>query len=136
MLPTDCPPITDVKACEAWLARAALADPRRACQELTTVLGSLEATPPRDSDYLDILERLREPIAVAQHEHTKKFATRPLPLKDFEQAAFHQVANLWIALGRAYRRLLEGVTDRPAHLRGDLQGKEALLAQRALDCVV
>lgn len=137
MLPTECPPIADLKACEAWLARASLADPRRACRELTVLLESLEETPPRDSDYLDILERLREPVAVAQHEHTKRFATRPLPLKDDEQASFHQVAALWITLGRAYRRLLESLIDsRPAHLRPDLKGKEALLAQRALDCAV
>lgn len=137
MLPTECPPITDRKACEAWLARASLADPRRACRELTILLESLEETPPRDSDYLDILERLREPVAVAQHEHTKRFATRPLPLKEDEQASFHQVADLWNTLGRAYRRLLENLIDsRPAHLRSELQGKEALLAQRALDCAV
>lgn len=137
MLPTDNPLIADVKACEAWLARAALADPRRACHELTTLLESLEDTPPRDADYLEILERLREPIAVAQHEHTKRFATRPLPLKDYEQAAFHQVVDLWTTLGRAYRRLLESLTDsRSAQVRPDLAGKEGLLAQRALDCAV
>ena len=137
MLPTECPPIADVKACEIWLERAALADPRKACHELTALLESLEETPPRDSDYLDILERLRLPIAIAQNEHGKKFATRPLPLKDHEQAAFHQVVDLWITLGRAYRRLLESMTDdRPAHLRPDLHGKESLLAQRALDCAV
>lgn len=135
--PTECPPIADVKGCEAWLARAALADPRKACHEFTLLLESLEETPPRESDYLDILERLREPIAIAQNEHGKKFAIRPLPLKDYEQAAFHQVVDLWRTLGRAYRRLLESmVDDRPAHLRPALQGKEALLAQRALDCVV
>ncbi len=135
--PTECPPIADAKGCEAWLARAALTDPRKACHEFTLLLESLEETPPRDSDYLDILERLREPIAIAQNEHGKKFAIRPLPLKDYEQAAFHQVVDLWTTLGRAYRRLLESmVDDRPAHLRPALQGKEALLAQRALDCVV
>ena len=137
MLSTESQPITDVKACEAWLANASLADPRRACHELTMLLESLEELPPRDSDYLEILERLREPIAVAQHEHTKRFATRPLPLKDYEQAAFHQVVDLLTTFGRGYRRLLESMIDeRPAHLRPALQGKEALLAQRALDCVV
>ena len=131
-LPTQQPAITDAKGCEAWLARATLADPRQACHELTALLESLEEVTPAESAHVDILERLREPIVVAQAEHAKKFSARPLPLKEYETAAFEQVVDLWTTLGRAYRRLLRSaIEDHSA----DLAGKEALLAQRALDCV-
>jgi hypothetical protein len=131
-LPTQQPVVADLKACEAWLARAALADARQACRELTGLLESLEEVPPPEGAYVEVLERLREPIVVAQAEHAKKFAGRPLPLKDYEIGAFEQVYDLWTTLGRAYKRLLRSaVEDKSA----DLAGKEALLAHRALDCV-
>ena len=130
-LPTEQPVIDNLKSCEAWLARAALADPKQACRELTGLLESLEEVPPPERALLDIFERLREPIVVAQSEHSKKCIGHPLPLKDYETAAFEQVYDLWTTLGRAYRRLLRtALEDRSA----GLAGKEALLAQRALDC--
>jgi hypothetical protein len=131
-LPTQQPVVADAKSCEAWLARATLADPKQACHELTGLLESLEDVSPPESAYLDILERLREPVMIAQAEHGKKFAARPLPLKDYEIAAFEQVFDLWMTLGRAYRRLLRAAIDDKSP---ELAGREALLAQRALDCV-
>lgn len=126
------PVVTDVKSCEAWLARAALADPRQACRELTGLLEALEEAPPPEGALVDILERLREPIFVAQAENAKRFAARPLPLKDFEIAAFEQDYDLWATLGHAYRRLLRSAVESQSR---DLRESKALLAQRALDCV-
>ncbi len=131
-LPTQQPVVADLKSCEAWLARAALADARQACRELTGLLESLEEFSPGDGGFVEVLERLREPIVVAQSEHAKKFAGRPLPLKDYETSALEQVYDLWTTLGRAYRRLLRSAIEEGSP---DLAGKEALLAQRALDCV-
>lgn len=130
--PTQQPVISDGRSCDAWLAGAALADPRQACHELTAVLESLEDIPPARDAYLDILERLRAPIVVAQGEHAKKFSARPLPLKEYETSAFEQVVDLWTTLGRAYRRLLRNALEERSP---ELAGKEALLAHRALDCV-
>jgi hypothetical protein len=131
-LPTQQPVLSDSKAAEAWLSRAPLADPRQACHELTLLLESLEDVAPGDRHMLEILERLREPVVVAQAEHSKKFSGRPLPLKDFEAAAFDQVYDLWSTLGRAYRRLLRNALEDHS---AELAGQEALLAQRAIDCV-
>ncbi|MGE5794195.1 MAG: hypothetical protein ACM36B_15975 [Bacteroidota bacterium] len=130
-LPTQQPVVADLKACEAWLARAALADARQACRELTGLLESLEEVSPPEPSYVEVLERLREPIVVAQAEHGKKFAGRPLPLKDYEIGAFEQVYDLWTTLGRAFKRLLRSAIEDKSP---DLAGKEALLAHRALDC--
>ena len=130
-LPTQQPVVADLKSCEAWLARAALADSRQACRELTALLESLEEVSPPEAPYVEILERLREPSGGAVRAR-KKFAGRPLPLKDFEIGAFEQVSDLWTTLGRAFKRLLRSaIEDRSP----DLAGKEALLAQRAIDCV-
>src|SRR5215470_1233922 len=132
LLPSEQPVVTDLKSCEAWLTRAALADPRQACRELTGLLETLEEGGPSESVLVDIYERLREPLFIAQAEHAKRFAARPLPLKDFEVAAFDQLYDLWTTLGRAYRRLLRHAVE--DHSR-ELVGRETLLAQRALDCV-
>ncbi len=123
--------VVDAKSCEAWLARAALADPKHACQELTALLESLEDSPPGDADYLDVLERLREPIAITLAEHAKKVTGRPIPLRDFEAAVFDQLHDLWSAFGRAYSRLLARASADP----GAALSLMPLLAQRALDCV-
>ena len=128
-------PVSDLKSCEAWLARAALADPRQACITLTALLESLQDNPPADLAYMEILERLREPIVVALGERSKKFSARPLPLSEAEQEAFVQVLDLWRSLGAAYRSLLTALNQDPAG-HPDLKGKEALLAQRGLDCIV
>jgi hypothetical protein len=130
--PTEQPVVTDLKSCEAWLARAALADPKQACRELTALIESLEEVPPAEAALVEILERLREPIVVAQAEHAKRYAGRPLPLKDFEITAFEQVFDLWTTLGRAYRRLLRSAIEDGS---ADLARHRALLAQRALDCI-
>ena len=130
--PGRTPALADGKAAEAWIANAALVDPRQACHELTALLERLEETPPRERAYLDILERLRDPIQVAQTEHSKKFTGRPLPLRDVESGAFDQVYDLWMAFARAYRRLLGAAVDgRDA----ELLPHAALLAERTLESI-
>jgi hypothetical protein len=130
-LPGQQPALADIKSCEAWLGRASLSDPKQACHELTSLLESLEDISPEDSVYIEILERLREPVIVSLAEHGKKFSGRPLPLREYELTAFDQVYDLWSTLGRAYRRLLRmAVEDR----RPTLVAQSPLLAQRALDC--
>ena len=122
--------VIDARTCEAWLARATLADPKQACQELTALLESLEEAPPPDADYLDVLERLREPIAITLAEHAKKITGRPVPLRDFEASVFDQLQDLWSAFGGAYSRLLARAGADP----GAVLSLMPLLAQRALDC--
>ncbi len=129
---TQQPVVIDLKSCEAWLARAALADPKQACRELTGLLESFEEVPPAEGALVDVLERLREPIVVALAEHAKRYAGRPLPLKDFEITAFEQVFDLWTTLGRAYRRLLRNAIEDGS---AELAKQKALLAQRSLDCI-
>lgn len=129
-LPASKPVLWDVRSCEEWLARATLADSRHACSAFLSLLDELEDAPPRHAAYLQILERLRDPILTAQEENTKKFAAKPLPLGHAESLAFSQACDLWIVLLRAYRRLLR------AALKGsrpELAASVALLCERAIE---
>jgi hypothetical protein len=127
--------VLDLKACDAWLAHAPLAESRAACRALAALLETLEVKTPGDAVYLDILERLRAPIAVATAEHAKKYSVRPLPLREHEGEAVDQVLDLFDALQRAYSALLEGIANDPL-MHPELAGKQALIAQRALDTTV
>src|SRR5258706_534475 len=130
-LPDEQPRLADLKSCEDWLARAALAGMPHACSALLTLLEEIEADPPRHSDYLQILERLRYPVIHAAEEQAKGFAGKPLPLNHSDAAVFVEANGLWAAMLRAYGRLLS------AALKGkhpELEPSLARLFQRVLAC--
>jgi hypothetical protein len=127
--------VVDLKSCEAWLARTPLAESRSGCRALTALLASLEDQSPAENIYLEILERLRAPIAVVAGEHAKKFSVRPLPLREHETEAVNQVLDLFGSLQRAYAALLEGIANDPL-MHPELTGSQGLIAQRSLDATV
>jgi cyclic-di-GMP-binding protein len=124
--------VNDLKSCERWLAQAPLADPRQACFELTTLLEDLEANPPAPRAHLEVLDRLRDAVHLAQEESAKKFVARPLPLRDAEVAVFDQVYDLWTVYGQGYRRLALAVRQSSAH---PLAKRLPYLIGRAIDCL-
>ena len=129
-LPASKPVLWDVRSCEEWLARATLADSRHACSAFLSLLDELEDAPPRHAPYLQILERLRDPVLMAQEENTKRFAAKALPLGHVESVAFSQACDLWTVLLRAYRKLLR------AALKGsrpELAASVPLLCERAIE---
>ncbi|MGB5079289.1 MAG: hypothetical protein WBO23_00925 [Burkholderiales bacterium] len=105
-LPAARPRLENLAACEDWLARAALPDSPGGCGALATLLVEIEADPPRHSAYLQILERLRHPAALAHTAHARRFAGKPLPLDHDESTALIHASTLWRAMLRAYQRLL------------------------------
>jgi len=130
-LPASRPRLADLKSCEDWLARAALADTQDGCSALLTLIEEIEAYPPRHSVYLQILERLRYPVVLAEAEQARRFVGKPLPLSHDEAAVFVQANTLWTAMLRAYARLLG------AALNGkhpELKPSLARLLQRVLAC--
>ncbi len=130
-LPDTQPRLDNLRSCEDWLARAALAGMPHACSALLTLLEEIEAHPPRHSAYLQILERLRYPVMHAEAEQAKGFAGKPLPLNNSEATVFVQANSLWAAMLRAYGRLLS------AALKGkhpELEPSLARLFQRVLAC--
>jgi hypothetical protein len=131
-LPASRPLLADLKSCDEWLAKSYLSDPRQACHEFTLLLEQLEEAPPRHLAYLDILERLRKPLAAAQEELAKKFLSKPLPLGHVENAAFEQSYDLWRAVMRGYRRLFRAAL-KDNH--PELAGRLPMLCQRSLEAV-
>ncbi|MBI4290205.1 MAG: hypothetical protein HY661_01840 [Betaproteobacteria bacterium] len=129
-VPASRPLLWDVRSCDEWLSRATLSDARQACQSLITLLQELEDAPPRQTQFLQILERLREPLLIAQEEQAKKFVSKPLPLGHVDSTAFVQSCDLWLALLRAYRRLLRSVLK---HGGGEIAESLPLLLQRATE---
>ncbi len=130
-LPDSEPRLAGLASCEDWLAHAALAGMPHACSALLTLLEEIEVHPPRHSAYLQILERLRYPVLHAETEQTKGFAGKPLPLDHSEAVAFVQANGLWVAMLRAYGRLLS------AALNGkhpELEPSLPRLFQRVLAC--
>jgi hypothetical protein len=125
------PALWDVRRCEDWLGHAALSDAEQACHAFVELLDELEGAPPVHALYLAILERLLEPILVAQAEQSKKFTARPLPLSHAESAAFTQSCDLWVALLRALRRLLRAEVKSPSPEHAVTL---ALLARRSIEC--
>jgi len=130
-LPAPQPRLADLKSCEDWLALAAPADAQHACSALVTLLEEIEACPPRHSVYLQILERLRHPVMLAEVEQAKRFDGKPLPLGHDEAAAFVEANALWAAMLRAYARLLSAALN-GKHL--ELKPSLARLFQRVLAC--
>ncbi|HEY7674456.1 MAG TPA: hypothetical protein VH867_04460 [Burkholderiales bacterium] len=106
-------------------------DSRPAEDSLLSLLGEIEKAPPRPAAYLHTLERLRKPVLHAQENLAKRFADAPIPLGEVENAALIQARDLWVAVARAYRRLLgEAISGKHVELKGSV----ALLCQRALAC--
>lgn len=128
--PVPQPPIADVRSCDAWLARARLADAHQACASFVSLLDELEDSPPPAGTYLRILERLRPPMLAALEQQQKKFASRPLPLAPAEASAFLQACDLWLAMLRAWRTLVRA-SKQELH---ELAGERPLLASRILEC--
>ncbi len=131
-LPAANPPLSDLKSCDAWLSQATLADGRQACRALLSLLDELDDAPPPHAAYLGILERLRPAVFASVEQQEKKFLGKSLPLGEAEESAFNQVCDLWMALQRAYRRLLNAAFKDP---RAGLDAAQALLALRPLECI-
>ena len=129
-LPSSRPAVPDLKTCESWLGSAPLADSREACRAFLALFDEIEDSPPPQSTYAAILERLRQPLLGALDAHARRFAGKAVPLGHVEAAAFQQSCDVWLALLRAWRRLLRSVTHKPQ--TGGIELR-ALCARRSLD---
>jgi cyclic-di-GMP-binding protein len=123
------PLLRDVKSCDEWLARAALADSHHACSSFVQLLDELEDAPPAVGACLQILERLRQPMLTSLEQQERRFGSRPLPLGPTENTAFLQACDLWLAALRAWRNLLRHAKAGPH----ELSEAKPLIALRVLE---
>lgn len=126
---TASPEFTDGASCAAWLAQLPLVNVAPSQLQLLDQLQELNRFNMPPAERLKVLEALREPVYFVQAEQIKKLANKPLPLTQVERGIFGQVVELWQQLLFGYQRCLVSAAD------GTLEGRAALICQRALDCV-
>ncbi len=122
------PAVTSARSCKEWLSVQPLANAAHAQSVLLRQLNLLNRYDLAAAERLKILELMRDPVAFAQGESARKFAGRPLPLAQAEQAGLEANRQLWQALAVGYLHCLD------ACFSGDREvvGHAALVVQRAI----
>jgi hypothetical protein len=125
--PDQRPLFDSTAGCETWLATLPLTQPAQAQAQCLRQLNLLNRHPLSGEQRLAIMELLRLVLLQIQQEAARRFAHRPLPLAQAEQAAYEATHALWLALLGGYLRCLEAAAG-----EGALPTDPALLVQRAL----
>lgn len=123
------PDFADGVSCAAWLAELPLVNVAPSQIRLLDQLRQLNRFDMAPAERLKVLEALREPVYFVQAEQIKKLANKPLPFTQVERGIFGLVVELWQELLIGYQRCLKSA------IEGKLEGRTALVCQRALDCV-
>jgi hypothetical protein len=123
------PDFTDNASCAAWLAELPLVNVAPSQIRLLDQLREFNRFDLPPAERLKVLETLREPIYFVQAEQIKKLSSKPLPLTGVERSIFGNVVALWQELLAGYQRCLKSAAE------DKLEGRTALICQRALDCV-
>ena len=123
------PAFTTGKACGDWLEGLPLTNAASAQGQLRAQIDAVTRAGLPLPALFEILERMREAIAFVQSEAGKKFTQRPLPMADFELAAWNGTIGLWRAYGLGYQICLQSLLNGER----DLKGATATVAHRALD---
>jgi hypothetical protein len=123
------PDFADAAACAAWLAELPLVNVAPSQMRLLEQLRQLNRYGMGPAERLAVLEAMREPVYFVQAEQIKKLASKPLPFTQVERDILKLVLQLWQELLIGYQRCLKSA------IEGALEGRTALVCQRALDCV-
>ena len=122
------PAFRDVESCRQWLGQLQLTNLNLAQNTLSNEIGELNRLALPGKVRLQILEALRETVALVQHDCAKKLGGKALPLADEELALLLALANLWQAMLDGYLRCAQMATAGDA----SIAKKQALLQQRCL----
>ena len=123
------PVFANGKACAEWVEALPLTNPATAQAQLRAQINLLPSAGFKPAVLFEILEQLRTPLLFVQTEAARKFAFRPLPLADFEAAAWAASLDLWRVFGLCWQVCVQSALDAP-----DGQKRyAATVCQRALD---
>ena len=122
------PAFRDVESCSQWLGQLQLTNLNLAQNTLSNQIGELNRLALSGKVRLQILETLRETVALVQHDCAKKLGGKALPLADEELALLFALANLWQAMLHGYLRCVQMAAAGDA----SIAKKQALLQQRCL----
>lgn len=125
------PAFFNASGCREWLSVQPLANAPQAQALLLRQLNLLNHYAIAPAERLKILELLRDPVIYAQSESARKFAGRPLPLAQPEQAGLDANRTLWQAVQTGYLHCLAECMSE----NGDLLPHAALIAQRTLSAL-
>jgi hypothetical protein len=121
------PAFTDAAACSAWLGQLQLTNLTQAQSTLRKQLDDLNRYPLSGAERFQILELLRETVAMVQGNFARKLGGKKLPLSEDEFAPLFALSELWQSMLNGYLRCLHTVADeaQPA-------AHTALLCERTL----
>jgi hypothetical protein len=103
----------DAQQCRTLLAELPLTNVPRVRDTLTRMLYGLRQTPPRSTDYLDVLEAMRAPLHFLQESLGKRYSSRPVAPGSTEDGVLRQVVALWMAMAQAYAQAAEKADQHP-----------------------
>jgi hypothetical protein len=98
-----------------------------ACDVLERVLRLMQQKPPAASEYLSLLETAREPLAFLNENISARYAAKPLPATEQENAAFARTTSLWRLMADSYARVAQFGSGVP-----EVQAQLALICQRCI----
>ena len=116
--------------CKRWIESLPLTNVQSAQHALTQQIALARQADLPPIELLRVLEAMREPVAYVQHELTRKYSGKPLPLENAEAAIWARVTTLW-------QEIIDGyLVCRDAHLHADanLKNHGALIMMRCLRC--
>ena len=123
------PAFATPKACEEWLEALPLTNASSAQGQLRVQVDAVTRAGLALPLLFELLEKMRESVAFVQSEVAKKFTQRPLPMADFELAAWNSATGFWRAYGLGYQICVQALIDGD----GSLKGVAATVCHRALD---
>lgn len=124
----DQPPFKDAASCTTWLGQLQLTNLGLAQSTLRKQLEDLNRLQIDGGERLQILEILRETVAMVQNDFARKLLGKKQPLTDEEFASLTAISNLWQSMVTGYFRCLHAVS-----ATTELSiGQVALLCQRTL----
>lgn len=98
-----------------------------ACDGIERLLRTMQQTPPTATEYLSLLESVREPVGFLLDTLSARYAAKPLPAAEVEVAAFARTTALWRLMADSYARVAQfgsGVAE--------IQAQLALICQRCI----
>jgi len=120
--------LTDAAATAAWLARLPLKNAPQCHALLAAQAQLLAAAPIAPAAKLEVLELLRQPVAIAQSQQAQGCRGAPVPLEPKHRQTWNSLVGLWKAMAAGYDSLIDAM----AAGAPQLATQAHLICQRAL----
>jgi cyclic-di-GMP-binding protein len=103
----------NAQQCMTLLNELPLTNVPRVRDTLTRMLYGLRQTPPRSTEYLEVLEAMRAPLHFLQESLAIRYSSRPVIPGGTEDGVLRQVVALWLGMAEAYAQTAENAGVHP-----------------------